>query len=552
MNSIEAENKLLGTTAWQIQKPSVDHAIEGFASLTSVLPKESIHFYVNCKSAGFFMEIFRMGWYNGDGGRLVMEIPSMPSLAQPIHETDELRKVECFWKVNYTLVVPENWCSGVYLCKMISEPDGYESYILFAVKQALHLKSDYLFQLSTNTYQAYNYWGRYSLYGDNESNLDDSHVLRAKSVSFNRPYLEGNGAGQFFNWEYQLLRWMEKNGLSIAYGSNQDLHEGKEYLSRAKAFLSTGHDEYWSKEMFDHLEDAISTLPLGAAFFCADSIYWQVRFEDSFNGKHRNMVCYKCDEHTPYTEDPIFKKDHKLVTAKFRDRHVNRAEQKLVGQMYTGWFSNVEPNQDLIITNTAHPIFRNTGIENGDRFPKLVGYEFDRVWRNFPKPEHLVKLAESPVNWNRPNDKGHGVSNTTIYTRNNGNSVFASGTMSWNWSLDDYGHTNHSLVSEKLQKLSLNLLQFISRTGIFEGMEYPDRLEPDNLQITEMNYAKKNSFKVLRYSWWIFGFIGFLLKENLSSVPDNTFLTIFIGIIDGVFVGWIFGFMMDNLILKKK
>jgi hypothetical protein len=553
MNPIQKENCKPGTTSWQINKPSKNQEIEGFASATSVFLNESIKFYVSCKNPTFSLQIYRMGWYEGAGGRLIDSISDIKAISQPLPDIDQLKKVECFWDVSYELLIPDDWCTGIYLCKIISTPDLYESYIIFSVKQKLDDSSSFLFQISTNTYQAYNTWGNYSLYGDSTSALADSHSLRAKSVSFNRPYIEGNGAGQFFFWEYQLLRWIEKNGLDVSYCSNNDLHENKFLLTKTKAFLSTGHDEYWSKEMYDHIEESLHVNKMGAAFFCADAVYWQIRYEDSFNGKNRNIVCYKCNEHTPYKDDPIFKTNHKLVTAKFRDRHVNRPEQKLIGQMYGGWFSNKEPNGDLIITTNSHPIFKNTGIEIGDKFPKLIGYEFDKVWRNFPKPDNLIKLAESPVEWNRPNDVGHGVSHVTIYTNSEKNSVFASGTTSWNFSLDSYGHVNDHLVSEKLQKLTLNILKFISKTE--DNLEYSffeEEIKNKNSENITNTHHKKPAFKFVKYSWWVCGIIGFLLRNNLSSVPNNKFLTVFIGIIDGVFLGYVLGFVIDKLNASKK
>ena len=45
---------------------------------------------------------------------------------------------------------------------------------------------------------------------------------------------------------------MEKHGYDVSYISNTDTHSDPKGLLRAKGFLSVGHDEYWSLEMFDH------------------------------------------------------------------------------------------------------------------------------------------------------------------------------------------------------------------------------------------------------------------------------------------------------------
>ena len=50
-----------------------------------------------------------------------------------------------------------------------------------------------------------------------------------------------------------------------------------------KAFFSTGHNEYWTKEMFDAAENARDS-GVNLAFFGADAVYTQVRFEPSAAG----------------------------------------------------------------------------------------------------------------------------------------------------------------------------------------------------------------------------------------------------------------------------
>ena len=57
-------------------------------------------------------------------------------------------------------------------------------------------------------------------------------------------------------WEFPLAFWMEKAGYDVAYISNVDTHADGAGLLRAKAFLSVGHDEYWSREMYDHVKSA--------------------------------------------------------------------------------------------------------------------------------------------------------------------------------------------------------------------------------------------------------------------------------------------------------
>ena len=65
------------------------------------------------------------------------------------------------------------------------------------------------------------------------------------------------GSGEFFLWEFPLAYWMEQRGDDVTYVSNLDTHADPAGLMRAKGFLSVGHDEYYTIEMFNHLKDAI-------------------------------------------------------------------------------------------------------------------------------------------------------------------------------------------------------------------------------------------------------------------------------------------------------
>ena len=49
---------------------------------------------------------------------------------------------------------------------------------------------------------------------------------------------------------------------------------------RCKAFLSVGHDEYWSREMFDNVVEARDA-GMSIGFFSGNSVYWEIEFHDS-------------------------------------------------------------------------------------------------------------------------------------------------------------------------------------------------------------------------------------------------------------------------------
>jgi hypothetical protein len=489
-NPIEIENSLPGTTDWEIEKINVSNGeIEGYASKTSVNAGEEIEFYVNTYiSCG--IHIYRLGYYGGVGGReMTIEgvIPTtigkdengvVGQLRQrvPRPEPDSDGMVECEWDKPFTLKIPSDWVSGVYVAKLITD-DYYPaddpqqqkaSYIHFVVRDDSR-QADHLFQCSVTTYQAYNKWGEKSLYDFNSSDNK-----RAVKVSFNRPYEDGQGTGQFFSYEYAMLRFLEREGFDVSYCTNIDVHENPDKIFQYKSFLSIGHDEYWSWEMRNNVEQArdSSVSAVNLAFFSANTCYWQIRMESSLlNGRaNRTMVCYKDS-----SKDTI--EDRNLTTVQWRQSPVNRPENALLGIMFDYSFYPVDNNQ-MIVSNSTHWIFRDTGVSDGSSLGQLLGYEGDRIFdstdNDKDSPAGLIPLCISPVSRTIQTEpiiqENTGKNaNMTIYKTNSNIRVFAAGTIQWSSGLDDYTKSSTGInISLPAQQITRNLL------NVFNGTLVPE------------------------------------------------------------------------------
>jgi len=82
VNPIVAENCLPSTSDWIVD--TVSSNITGYAGAASVNKGEKITFYVNTRPASQFdMNIFRIGYYGGIGGRLMQVIPKLAGVTQP-------------------------------------------------------------------------------------------------------------------------------------------------------------------------------------------------------------------------------------------------------------------------------------------------------------------------------------------------------------------------------------------------------------------------------------------------------------------------------------
>ncbi|MCS6319039.1 MAG: hypothetical protein H8K05_14945 [Nitrospira sp.] len=474
---ISQENARPGDADWVLTDPA-DHEVEGYASATSIQRGENLHLYIHSTDPRVTVAIYRMGWYGGSGARLVQGGISLPGILQPMPTADPVTGlIECQWQVSYTLSTatddPREWLSGVYLAKLTSTSSGKQSYIIFVLRED-DRPSDMLFQSSVTTFQAYNNWGGKSTY---PSNSRDEQW--ARKVSFNRPYAasqhprggSGTGAGEFLTamsihptrslstagWEYNMVRWLERNGYDVTYSTDIDTHSRTDFWKGHKAWLSVGHDEYWSQDMRRHVEGARDQ-GVGLVFFPANTCYWQIRLEPStITGEaNRTMVSYKEVALTedPYALDGDPSNDH-LITVQWRDQPVNRPEHLLLGVM----FETVPVEGDLVITQPAHPLFKGVPWSSDHRLPGLLGYEIDRA---FPKgPVGLEILAHSPY----PRDGQVVYGDMSLYQAPSGAHVFATGTIQWSWGLDDYNAPalRTARTSEAAQQITRNVLELLTR-----------------------------------------------------------------------------------------
>ena len=159
---IRRENEKPGTRDWLLTKTKIDPAtrhrcpwIEGYCSHTSVRAGETLAFHVSTNPPSpFRLEIFRMGYYGGDGARQVASLGPFRGVTQPDPPVGPKRVRDCQWEPGATLKIPRDWLSGVYLGKLTAEREGWQSYVIFIVRD--DRRADFLFQCSDHTWQAYN------------------------------------------------------------------------------------------------------------------------------------------------------------------------------------------------------------------------------------------------------------------------------------------------------------------------------------------------------------------------------------------------------------
>jgi len=463
---------LAGTADWQLSNPALNREVEGYASHTSINHGETIDFFINTHALTVQIDVYRMGWYQGLGARQVLGPVTVNGIEQTIPAPDSDGMVNCDWVPSYQLQTGNDWTTGVYLAKLTESDNDAQSYIIFVVRND-DQPPDVVFQLPVTTYQAYNFWGGKSTYASSSGAAlpwGSSSGIPAKRVSFNRPYAHstnvsagfGGGAGEFLSnvqpyissagWDYNYLRWLEREGYHLSYITNLDTHARPGALANATAFLSIGHDEYWSFDMRQNVENALQQ-GVNLGFLSANAVYWQVRFSDdpTSGAQNRIMDIYKSNSSDPYANDGDPSNDH-LVTIRFRD--LGQSEDALIGVRY---FHN-PVDGDIVIAAANHSLFNNTGLSNGDLLSGLLGYEVDQRAGN--EPLNTITLAASPA--------GGGTAHMATYVAPSGARVFATGSMQWSWGLDDFGspQLRSSRISPAAQQITRNLLADFGATPI--------------------------------------------------------------------------------------
>lgn len=417
LNKVQKENTQKGTLEWQLQFTGFDTpvtmasypmvrylrsiSIEGYANKTSLYPGESIDFKVSMNPGGrFFIDIYRMGYYGGKGGRHMTRLGSFPGKPQEVPMMTIERLRECKWESCTSFKIPADWTSGVYLAKLTrDESFGKQSYIIFVVKEKR--KSDILFQVSDLTWQSYNKWPfRDSMYDDGSTAV--WYTGPNVRVSFDRPYAKypqlfdaplSAGSGEFLLWEHPLAFWLEEKGYDVTYCSNVDLHFDPGVLDNAKVLASVGHDEYWSKQMFENVIKARDN-GLSIAFLCGNSVGGEIQFFDSSDGVPGR------------------------VFSRTKDRLFSNEETLMGNTSYGVGFG------DWVVKKADHWIYEGTGLKNGDRIPGIIGWEYHGL--PVAKIRGLEIVASGPLS--EPSKQPHAA---VVYPCPKGNWVFNAGTIWW-------------------------------------------------------------------------------------------------------------------------
>jgi hypothetical protein len=481
VNAVACENTLPGAppSSWQIDNAG-DETIQGFATSMSVNKGDPIAFKIKSATSNYRIDILRLGYYNGDGARLIASnLTPTGTSTQPACQTfSDSGLLDCGnWAVSRSWTVPSTAVSGVYIAHLVRNDTGGDSHITFVVRDdASH--SDVVLQTSDQTWQAYNRYGGNNLYRCETvcPPGEPGGYKAAYKVSYNRPLQTETLSSLFGGSEYSMIRFVEASGYDVSYMSGVDTHRRGALLQNHKLFVSSGHDEYWSALQRGNVESARDA-GVNLAFFSGNEMFWKTRFEPSAAGtstQDRTLVSYK-DTHFSAQQDPV------EWTGTWRDSRFTTAadgvtpENALTGQSFvvnTG-------TSDITVPYAYRQLrmWRNTAVASlgpGQSLtlsPSTLGYEWDEDVDNGFRPAGQFRLSSTTVTGLEvftdygTNTKlgGTATHNLVMYRAPSGARVFGAGTVQWAWGLDDENPAGNP-ANRTMQQATLNLFADMGAT----------------------------------------------------------------------------------------
>lgn len=465
-NMVRLENERPGTQDWLLGKTKIEPRskyrcpwIEGYCSRTSVRAGESLSVFVSTNpESEFTLDIYRSGFYGGAGGRAVASFGPFQGRVQPDPPIGDKRLRECRWEPSATIKIPRDWVSGVYLGKLTARREGWQSYVIFIVRD--DRPADFIFQCSDITWQAYNRWpNQYALYDNGKERW---WCGAGVDVSFDRPYGKycqivnaplSTGSGEWFLWEFPLAYWMESRGYDVTYISNLDTHADARGLRRAKGFISAGHDEYYSLEMYHNLRGAIKD-GLSVAFLSGNTCCGVIDPRPGSAGA-RDRVYGRADYFGPRDEGMI-----KRFPSMAGFAYQSPSEALLLGAR-----SNSPPcvgGADWICSQPGHWLYAGTGMKEGERIAGMIGWEYQGEPAAIPG---LSVVATGPTQ-NAPGKPNGGVYAATVYPGAKGNIVFNAATCWWaDGMAEPPGYVRPSVYTTpqgpdaRIQRITANVLE---------------------------------------------------------------------------------------------
>jgi len=303
------------------------------------------------------------------GKKTVANFPSVPVGWQ--ETPDDASTRGCGWPTVLEISPAKDWQPGVYKIKVRPKESESEVFHLIVLRPEKKKQTGGFLLVTTDaSWNAYNDWGGSNHY---EGIINPDQNLFSPILSNQRPLTQGmislpdtaprtlqrrtgrpdanylyphmhwawnNGYSKKYastgwaSYEKPFLAWADQNGYCFDVITQQDLHFRPQLLQGYSCLVFVGHDEYWSWQMRDAIDEYIETGGNVARF--AGNFMWQIRLQD----QGQTQVCYK---YLASENDPVRgSAEENLLTTSWEDPRVGRPGHSTFGLdasagIYAGW-----------------------------------------------------------------------------------------------------------------------------------------------------------------------------------------------------------------------
>ena len=358
-------------------------------------------------------------------------------------ETDTTASVTgCDWPVIAELKIGADWPSGAYRVTIrpcASDDKAEVATHLIIVRPSPQPGAERLLLITADsTWNAYNDWGGSNHY---EGVIEPEGNRFSPRISNQRPFARGlvtlpthaprtllldtppfgapvsyphmewawrEGYSKKFasagwaTYEKHFAHWAEAQGYLFDIATQQDLHYHPDILEGFACVVMVGHDEYWSWQMRDAIDEYVQRGGRVARF--AGNFLWQIRLEQH----GRTQICYK---YLARKEDPCFNGSNRhLTTTCWEAAEVGRPGHASFGLdgsrgVYAGWGGLVARGSGgFTLYRPEHWAFSGCGLGYGDLLgaqARVFGYEVDgldyRIEDGLPYPQPESSLPDDLV-----------------------------------------------------------------------------------------------------------------------------------------------------------
>ena len=450
------ENTMLGAIGWKIPKDMESGTrLQGYTDQPSYKHgmKLNIHAATQTPSGeSCKIRILRMGWYGGMGARQVATFENL--IAKPAEIWDSSKddnkafvSDSCKWPILYSLNIPNEWFSGLYLVRLELEDNSAYLHPFYISDSKV---SGITLVCSTVTNQARNWWGgasaTHSVSGKPQKTRDLYFPSASEKLTFQRPMYNPRG-GDALRWDYPLIRFLERNKVEVSYVSDCDLSEDFSNQSVPSTILTTGPARYWTIGTQKWIEEMVRN---GSSYIHLGSEAGQhiVELNDEDGNKIINLHPHKYD-------------------AVYGERRKNP-------------FTLAQ-----ISGSRPQPPWGNLILNSGETLEGVLGSSWDS---NYDPANTNCEILGTGKGKHRflTNRRADFVKINTI----GGGTVFNLGCSNWTWALSAFGKQGNVRVSTVAQKLTWSLLGLSEKDlNLSEDNEelYLDITPNKNQSIEELN-----------------------------------------------------------------